>query len=238
MLFFFFVETKWITSPVHLLSVKCTRMEVTKYFVFRYSFLLIHLFYTHLFSAYSMSDTLQGIGKQWWAKQIKVTYVHRMYILMKKGELIISKKLSKSILKIISGSGKYRESKAETNKWGDAVRDHLLKMSRFELIFELWVRNSREKHSRQREQWVLDSELTSMFQRVKVRTIFLGSVWFISDPRHKPVCMATLNNLMNSDPHAWALWLSSTHLGFVYVFLPVEWHPIWNLSSIDFKKET
>lgn len=147
-------------------------MKVTKYFVFRYSFLLIHLFYTHLFSTYSMSDTLQGIGKQWCAKQIKVTYVHRMYILMKKRELIISKKLSKSILKIISGSGKYHESKAETNEWGDAVRDHLLKMSRFELIFELWVRNSREKHSRQREQWVLDSELTSMFQRVKWEQFF------------------------------------------------------------------
>lgn len=109
-----------------------------------------------------------------------------------------------------------------------------------------WVRNFWEKHSRQREEWVPNPWVGIDFHVPRHEaTIFLkppvqfslGSVCFISEPRCKPICMAGLNNLMNSDLCAWALRMSSTPLDFVYLFILLNVICIWNMSSIDLKKK-
>lgn len=62
-------------------------------------------------------------------------------------------------------------------------------------------------------------EWSKLFFRVTVQ-FSLGSDWLVLDPRHKPICMARLAKLMNSDSCAWALRMSSTHLGLC---LPSCW---------------
>lgn len=105
-----------------------------------------------------------------------------------------------------------------------------------------WVRNFGGKHSRQREQWVLSPWVGIDFQvpRNKAKKLSratvqfpLGSVGFALDPRYKPICMAGLNNPVNSDPCAWALRMSSTHLGFVYSFFSC-----WMSSVLEISEQT
>lgn len=155
-----------------------------------------------------------------------------MYILVRKGRLIINKKSSKSILKIISCSRNcYGKSKTEANEWGASVREHFLGMPTFALMLELWVRNYKEKYSRQKEQRMQSPRVRMNFHIPgnKGRFVFranvpfsLGSIWFISDPRHKPVCMAGLNNLVNSDPRCLGIKVVKYPFGFC-LCLPSCW---------------
>lgn len=162
-------------------------------------------------------------------KTDKATCPHRTYILVGKWGTD-GKQSSKSILKFWSWKC-YGENK--TDEW--------VKRSDQRWSFEganNWVRHFRGSIPGKENSacQVLGWELISKFQKwgkifFRATVWFsLGSVWFISDPRPKPICMAELNNLVTSDPCAGALRMSRTHLGFILSFLSNVC--IWNLPVV------